>query len=343
MDSRNSPLSFAKRKTRVKCPTIIQQENVAPGKKGQARPWPPAPALHTFEFYRFRFHFQALDEVRFPVGKSGNAVRGALGILLRDAATPAAYQRLFEPGSGPGRSAPSGLADWPRPFVLRASHLDGLTIGADDDFFFDVHVFDLREPFLADLRAAFTEFAHQGIGVSRGRAMLERVEQLDLAGGASEVADVPRPPSVIALDPEPGLVARVGLRFLTPTELKNAGTLADRPEFPILFSRLRDRLSTLRALYGAGPLDIDFRAMGIRADAIRLVTCDLTWEKAERKSGRTGQVHPLGGFLGEAVYEGDLAEFLPWLRAARWVGVGRQTVWGKGDVRVTANPPAGKR
>ena len=29
-----------------------------------------------------------------------------------------------------------------------------------------------------------------------------------------------------------------------------------------------------------------------------------------------------------------VAEFLPWLRAARWVGVGRQTVWGKGDVRV---------
>jgi hypothetical protein len=25
---------------------------------------------------------------------------------------------------------------------------------------------------------------------------------------------------------------------------------------------------------------------------------------------------------------------MPWLWAARWVGVGRQTVWGKGDVRV---------
>ena len=36
----------------------------------------------------------------------------------------------------------------------------------------------------------------------------------------------------------------------------------------------------------------------------------------------------------EAEYAGHLAEFLPWLRAARWVGVGRQTVWGKGDVRV---------
>jgi CRISPR/Cas system endoribonuclease Cas6 (RAMP superfamily) len=101
-----------------------------------------------------------------------------------------------------------------------------------------------------------------------------------------------------------------------------------------LFARLRDRISTLRALYGPGPLGIDFRGLGERAANVRMSHCDVHWEKVERKSGRTGQFHPLGGFTGSAEYEGDLAEFLPWLRAARWVGVGRQTVWGKGDVRV---------
>ena len=40
--------------------------------------------------------------------------------------------------------------------------------------------------------------------------------------------------------------------------------------------------------------------------------------------------------MGEVTYEGEIAEFMPYLRAARWVGVGRQTVWGKGvtEVRV---------
>ena len=38
----------------------------------------------------------------------------------------------------------------------------------------------------------------------------------------------------------------------------------------------------------------------------------------------------LGGFVGEAEYEGDLTEFVPYLRAAHWTGVGRQTAWGKG-------------
>jgi hypothetical protein len=36
--------------------------------------------------------------------------------------------------------------------------------------------------------------------------------------------------------------------------------------------------------------------------------------------------------VGSAEYEGDLAEFVPYLRAARWAGVGRQTVWGNGEI-----------
>jgi len=77
MDSR-SPLSklCTKRKTRVKCFTIIQQERLASA----------GHLVTTFEFFRFRFHFRALDQVHFPQGKSANVVRGAFGTVLRDAA-----------------------------------------------------------------------------------------------------------------------------------------------------------------------------------------------------------------------------------------------------------------
>ena len=44
----------------------------------------------------------------------------------------------------------------------------------------------------------------------------------------------------------------------------------------------------------------------------------------------------MGGFIGEAEYEGEMAEFVPYLAAARWTGVGRQTVWGHGELEVTA-------
>ena len=92
----------------------------------------------------------------------------------------------------------------------------------------------------------------------------------------------------------------------------------------------------MRALHGAGPLEIDFRGMGERAAAVRMVRCELRRVESVRRSSKTEQTHPLSGFMGEAEYEGDLAEFLPYLEAARWTGVGRQTVWGKGVIEVEA-------
>lgn len=296
--------------------------------------------MTTFEFYRFRFYFRAIDAVHFRPGKSGNAIRGALGAVLHDTASPEAYARLFAPRAVPGEG-PSGLADWPRPFILRSAHLDGMTLAAGGSFYFDVHVFDLRAEALGYFRAAFAQLADTGLGPRRGRVSLERIEQLDLQGRAAAVTNSPGAPSAIGLDPDLAPVAALRVQFLTPTELKSEGVVVKQPEFPVLFARLRDRIATLRALYGAGPLDIDYRALGERAAAVRLSRCELMWEGALRRSGRTGQVHPLGGFTGYAEYEGELAEFLPWLRAARWVGVGRQTVWGKGDVRVIPSDTGG--
>jgi hypothetical protein len=127
------------------------------------------------------------------------------------------------------------------------------------------------------------------------------------------------------------------VEFLAPTELKHEGRPVEQPEFAVLFARIRDRVSALRALYGAGPLDIDFAGMGARAAEVRMTGCELRPVEAERRSSRTGQRHPIGGFVGTAVYEGVLGEFLPFLEAARWTGVGRQAVWGKGEISVAAS------
>ena len=124
---------------------------------------------------------------------------------------------------------------------------------------------------------------------------------------------------------------RIRVDFLTPTELKNAPL----PSFDMLFARLRDRISSLRALYGAGPLEIDFKAMGERAQSIQLYEDHLEHINRNRTSRHTGQNHAIGGFVGHAIYAGELTEFLPYLEAGYWTGVGRQTVWGKGQIRTT--------
>lgn len=289
-----------------------------------------------FQFFRFRFHFRALGAVQFPAGKAGNTVRGALGLALWRSAPPAIFTGLFRPaGTGAG---PSGLADPPRPFVLRAAHLDGLRVPAGSPFCFDVHTFDPAHPPLIPLRQAFERLAAEGIGPGRGLATLERVEQLDLDDGGQTIEDAAAaPPLGLVLDGgnAPAATA-IRLQFVTPTELKSNGEVVERPEFAILFARLRDRIGALATLYGSGPLAVDFHGMGERARTVQLTYAELASRRTERRSARTGQVHSLGGFVGEAEYAGDLGEFLPWLAAARWVGIGRHTVWGQGDVRLAA-------
>jgi len=216
-------------------------------------------------------------------------------------------QDLFRPTSEAG---PSGLADPPRPFVIRAAHLDGCKIPKGSPFYIDFNCFEMRVPILDHLTQAFTQFG----------------ELTNVTGGET--------PLVLSLEPLTLPVRRVTVRFVTPTELKTAGGLVDRPEFGVLACRIRDRVSSLRERYDDGPLAIDFRAFGERAALVRMTRCDIRQVDVSRRSSRTGQVHPIGGFVGEAEYEGDLAEFIPYLEAAVWTGVGRQTVWGKGALQV---------
>jgi hypothetical protein len=138
----------------------------------------------------------------------------------------------------------------------------------------------------------------------------------------------------LSLKPSADPVSSIAVHFRTPTEIKTGSRIAVRPEFAMLLSRIRDRVSTLSLMYGNGPLDVNYAALGAAAASVRLVSSDLRHEEATRLSSRTGQEHSIGGFVGTVQYEGELEPFLPWLRAAEWTGVGRQTVWGKGAIEV---------
>ena len=221
-------------------------------------------------------------------------------------------------------------------------HLDGVTIAPGSRFHFDLNLFDLNGNTVAYLVLAFAQLAREGLGPRRGRVDLTAVWQLD-GNGEPSVALYDRrslllrqsaPPLELSLEPSLEPVTRLRLQFLTPTEFKSAQQIGDRPDFGVLGARARDRVSTLRELYGPGPLDIDFRAFGERAAQVRMTHCEIRHVDVARRSSRTGQTHPIGGFMGEAEYEGDLTEFVPYLRAAQWTGIGRQTVWGKGQIAV---------
>jgi hypothetical protein len=84
-------------------------------------------------------------------------------------------------------------------------------------------------------------------------------------------------PLILSLLPDGTVTRRIRVRFLTPTELKSSGQVMREPHFGSLFTRVRDRLHTLRQLYGDGPLPLEFRAIGERASAIKMTGSDLRW------------------------------------------------------------------
>ncbi len=307
-----------------------------------------------FALFAFRFFFEVIDPVFFPAGAAGNAFRGAFGHVFRrivcasDCRSVAtceirehcAYAKLFEPACLEG---PSGLADAPRPFVIRASSLDGQSYEPKQVFSIDVHIFDLHEPAVVYFVLAFAELARQGIGSERGRIRLIRVCALDAARqprasiyetGRFVSSEVPEPLSLVLGALQVQESNFLTLRFATPTELKDEGVILSHAPFAAVFERARDRIATLSKLYGTGPLDIDFRGMAARAAEVTTVASNLRWQAHTRKSSRTHQAHPLSGFVGEVQYQGNTSEFVPFLKTAYWTGIGRQTVWGKGVVEI---------
>lgn len=299
-----------------------------------------------FGLYPLRFEFVAKEPLYFPPGKAANILRGALGVIFRrtacvpqcpgvrtcDNRDSCLYARIFEPVANAG--GPSGLADRPRPFVFRARHLDSAAIGPGHTFHFDLNLFLLEQSALECFVSTFAKIGEEGVGPRRAKAELQRVTCGNQMVYDAECTPVSLPPEPVTLDLPPIGVTlnRVRVEFLSPTELKHENRIASRPEFPILFGRIRDRISTLSRLYGAGDLHTDYQGTNERATRVRMTACEVRRREIERRSTRTGQLHSLGGFVGFAEYEGDLAEFLPWLSIAHWTGVGRHAVWGKGEI-----------
>ncbi len=267
------------------------------------------------DLYRLGFRLLAQEQVSFPAGKAGNVLRGAFGSTLRKqfcrpqcsgAETCAfreecVYASIFEPRSG-GR-----FSNRPRPFVFRAEHLDGRTIEAGDAFEFDMNLFNSSEMVREQVRMAFAGL--DSLGARRGAVKL-----LDMA---SEFLSVD-----LSAGTEP--VQEVEIVFRTPTELKDRNEVASRPEFQILYTRAAERVSA----FSQPAVSVE------SCPEVRLVHCSLTSSYVERRSSRTGQRHRLGGFTGEAVYQGDLCRCLPLLRAAEYTGVGRHASWGNGRIEI---------
>ena len=317
----------------------------------------------------FRFTIVPVQPLMVPAMNKGNMLRGGFGHAFRrlccvpqckDAktcplATSCPYKAVFEPSPPLGADRLSKNQDIPRPFVFRAPHTQQTRFEPGQRFEFGLVLIGRALDFLPYFVLSFRELAAEGLGLNRAHCNLKRVEQSKVVPNGcgfqncqTEVVytaedqrfrttDVVsadewiknRLPNVFDLEGE-GAVQRLTIRFVTPTFLRADGGVIHRPEFHHVFKRLRDRINALNTFFGDEPLDADFRGLGERAEKVRTVSSRIEWIDRFRTSSKTKHRHEISGFIGEATYEGELGEFLPWLALGELVHVGKHTAWGNG-------------
>jgi hypothetical protein len=279
-----------------------------------------------------RLDFAAVSDFSLAEGEETNLFRSALGAALRrvgcSSSCPTAqrcptgrecpYGRLFEPSWPDG---PSGYRDVPRPFVLRGEKTSG-AVRAGQSLFADLFFFDPDQPPWSLLAEAFSVGGEHGWG-SRDRSLLLRSLE-------------PAAPLLLPLE-GPIACDRVRVRFVTPIELKRDGQVIHEPDFSVLIQRLSERVRLLGMRYQGWPASKDFTALLAATPSVRLASFEWTHQESTRRSARSGVKHSIGGYTGWAEYVGPLGEFLPLLNLGYWTGVGRQTVWGKGALRIEAH------
>jgi CRISPR-associated endoribonuclease Cas6 len=126
--------------------------------------------------------------------------------------------------------------------------------------------------------------------------------------------------------------------FVTPVRLVHNGQTATPADFHVLFRNVLRRVNFVNHLHCGGELSADAMSFITEAEGIRTIESRLRWHEWDRYSARQEQRVPMGGFVGEASYEGDISRLWPWLALGELVHVGKGATFGLGQYRSVQIP-----
>jgi hypothetical protein len=298
---------------------------------------------------RLRFELAPESPLHLPLEERGNVLRGAFGTVFRQTVcTPdcsgavkcprretCAYAMLFEPGWRAG-AARFGVGDAPRPFVFRPPLDPNPHFGRERPLFFELRLFGQAIEVAQFFIHAFQALAL--VGFQGRRVHLASVYSLDWDDTLDKAlvldgATTRNLPLILGFEELCGkrcLVGPLRIDFLTPTWLRHAGADQRVPSPEALIYRIRDRLSFLSLIYEGREWQADYGSIGKLARQIHLSYAEGGWAELSRRSTRTGQVMPMSGFVGTAIYENLPPALWPLLVVGQEIHVGRFAVWGNG-------------
>jgi hypothetical protein len=295
----------------------------------------------------------------------GSFLRGVLGATLKrlvcaheanDACPPCRlgnrcpYGYLFEPAPPEQSQVTPKMRDVPLPFVLEPPPENRMLYQPGDPLSFTLVLIGRGVQYLPYLVLVFEELGQAGLGRRRVPCPLSRVEALHPLTGAGQVIYTDGGTPGTGFTPEittdevmthaQGLpVDQMTLRFLTPTRIKHQERYTTRPDFAVLVRALLRRVHALAYFHGDQHWKPDLPSLLAAAAQVKTAAVATHWSERTRYSARQGQGMSLSGFVGEVIYQGDLAPFRALLVLGAIVHVGKATVFGNGKYEIGIPDP----
>lgn len=310
----------------------------------------PFPDFLIWETYRFAI--QAIGPIKLPVYKGGT-FRGGMLTIFRRIVCAAPHQRcrscllssrclyaqLFETRLPDDHPDARKYKKPPRPYVLNPPITERRFFEKNDILEFSLILFGQARNALPYFIYTFKELGKAGLGSSRGKFDLLRVDRTT-NGRPLRIYDMETQTISSAPENETEMMISipaddlVNLEFQTPLRIKADKSLVTRLTFPVFFENLCRRISLMTGIYGDPARLPDLAALEKKAAEVITIQNGLRWYDWDRYSGRQKTRMQFGGLVGGIGFEGDLDPFMPLIAVGEQINIGQLTTFGLGKYQI---------
>lgn len=284
----------------------------------------------------FEFELCLTEATEFPVEK-GSSFHGAFGLALARIGT--SFRDYFYNPSPASHWSDTQQAP-PRPYVLIPPLEEKTHYAAGEKLNLGIVLYGSALNYFLIVFAALEHLGEfMGLGKQRAHFTVDSIKQLTL----DKVMLIYQNRHWLATSQPmaieqffintPDTLPRLCLKHSTRLRLKADNQLLyTAPTFALFMNRLLARINALTTLYGSGIVIAPEQKQQLLklAESVVIEHSTLAWHDWQRHSQRSHSTMPFGGLLGDTIYQGELAPFIPWLSLGQWIGVGGKTSFGLG-------------
>jgi hypothetical protein len=308
-----------------------------------------------FKLAKYEFHLAPGEDIRLP-RYPGSTLRGGFGRAFRNVVCASRerecsecllkgnciFPRVFDTAPPAGWERMPGQSKAPRPFVIEPP-MDGKPVyEPGETIAFGLILVGYATEYLPYFIYSFEELGRKfGLGRGRGKFRLAEVRSVSLTGdrpiysqegklldGSGHVIGMEAICEYLRGFPSD----RIVLNFVTPTRITRLGELIAGGgfQFEHLIRAVFRRGSMLASLFCNSEWDLDYSSLLEKAGEVRADAIGHAMRRWERYSRRQDKRLTMSGFTGRVRLEGNLEEFLPFIKLGELIHVGKGTTFGMG-------------